>query len=98
GMSKTRPKSRTRAVVKRATSPRDSSAGFDRVLALIQSARVQTAAAVNTALIDLYWSIGEHISRRVAEDGWGQGTVTALAEYIRRRLPTARGFSGATLW
>jgi len=38
-----------------------------------------------------YWNIGEHISRKIAADGWGQGTVEALAEYIRRRQPNARG-------
>jgi hypothetical protein len=97
GMSKTRSKSKSRALVKRAAAPRVPAASFDEVLALIQTARVQTAA-VNTALIDLYWSIGEHISRKVAHDGWGQGTVTALAEYIRRRLPNARGFSASNLW
>jgi predicted nuclease of restriction endonuclease-like (RecB) superfamily len=49
-------------------------------------------------LIDLYWSIGEHISKRIADNGWGQGTVSALAEYIRRRQPNARGFSASNLW
>jgi hypothetical protein len=40
-------------------------------------------AAANKELIDLYWNIGEHISRKVAAAGWGQGTVEALAEHIR---------------
>jgi predicted nuclease of restriction endonuclease-like (RecB) superfamily len=53
---------------------------------------------MNTALIDLYWSIGRYISQKVARDGWGQGTVIALAEYIQRRLPSARGFSASNLW
>jgi predicted nuclease of restriction endonuclease-like (RecB) superfamily len=61
-------------------------------------ARVNVAAAANTALIDLYWSIGQYISRQIADKGWGQGTVTALAEHIRTRLPNARGFSASNLW
>ena len=97
-MSKSRRKVTTRAIVKRATASALPAEGFDQVLELIQAARFQTAAAVNTALIDLYWSIGEHISRNVAEDGWGQGTVTSLADYIRKRLPNARGFSAQNLW
>jgi predicted nuclease of restriction endonuclease-like (RecB) superfamily len=68
------------------------------VLTLIHATRTRTIAAVNAALIDLYWSIGQHISQRVARDGWGQGTVTALADYIRNRLPNARGFSAQNLW
>ncbi len=73
-------------------------AGFDEVLVLIQAARTRAVTAVNTALIDLYWSIGKHISRKVAADGWGQGTVAALVDHIRRRLPNARDFSAQNLW
>lgn len=75
-----------------------SSADFDEVLQLIDAARNRAIAAVNKELIDLYWSIGEYISRKIAADGWGQGTVEALAEYIRRRQPNAKGFSAQNLW
>jgi hypothetical protein len=73
-------------------------AGFDDVLRLIDAARGRAVAAVNKELIDLYWDIGEHISRKIAAEGWGQGTVEALAEHIRRRQPNARGFSASNLW
>jgi predicted nuclease of restriction endonuclease-like (RecB) superfamily len=71
---------------------------FNEVLALIDAARAKAAAAVNTELIDLYWQIGEYLSRRIADGGWGEGTVKALADHIRRRQPTARGFSAQNLW
>jgi predicted nuclease of restriction endonuclease-like (RecB) superfamily len=81
------------------TAPKSPTPGdFDQVLALIDAARTVAVAAVNTALIDLYWSIGQHISQKGAKDGWGQGTVTDLADYIRIRLPNARGFSASNLW
>jgi len=32
------------------------------------------------------------------EEGWGQGTVEALAVTIRRRHPTVGGFSARNLW
>lgn len=73
-------------------------ADFDDVLRLIDAARGRAVAAVNKELIDLYWNIGEHISRKIAAEGWGQGTVEALAKYIRRRQPNARGFSVQNLW
>jgi predicted nuclease of restriction endonuclease-like (RecB) superfamily len=73
-------------------------AEFDDVLRLIDAARGRAVAAVNKELIDLYWSIGEHISRKVAAGGWGEGTVEALAAAIRRRHPNARGFSAPNLW
>jgi predicted nuclease of restriction endonuclease-like (RecB) superfamily len=75
-----------------------SPAEFDDVLRRIDAARGRAVAAVNKELIDLYWNIGEHISRKIAADGWGQGTVEELAEYIRRRQPNARGFSARNLW
>ena len=43
------------------------------MLSLIDSAKARAIAAVNTTLIDLYWSIGEYISRKIADEGWGQG-------------------------
>src|SRR5215813_3354377 len=73
-------------------------ADFDDVLRLIDAARGRAVAAVNKEMIDLYWNIGEHISHKIAADGWGQGSVEALAEHIRRRQPNARGFSASNLW
>jgi hypothetical protein len=90
------PADRPKAVARTTAVP--SRADFDAVLALIDAARARVVAAVNTTLVDLYWSIGEHISRRIAADGWGKGTVKALAEYIQRRKPNARGFSASNLW
>jgi len=80
------------------STTRPAPADFDTVLRLIAAARTRALAAVNTALIDLYWTVGEYISRKVADDGWGQGTVLALAEYIRKRESNARGFSAQNLW
>jgi predicted nuclease of restriction endonuclease-like (RecB) superfamily len=75
-----------------------SQADFDEVLRLIDDARARVLSAANTALIDLYWTLGEHISQRVAADGWGQGTVNALAEHIGKRRSNAIGFSPRNLW
>jgi predicted nuclease of restriction endonuclease-like (RecB) superfamily len=71
---------------------------FAEIAGLIQAARQRAFHAVNTTLIDLYWQIGEYISRRISEDGWGKGTVTALAAYIGKHHPGQRGFSPQNLW
>jgi predicted nuclease of restriction endonuclease-like (RecB) superfamily len=75
-----------------------SPADIDFVLGLIATARSRAVAAVNTEMIDLYWRIGEHLSRRITADGWGKGTVESLAEFIRKRQPNVRGFSASNLW
>ncbi|HET6247281.1 MAG TPA: PDDEXK nuclease domain-containing protein [Tepidisphaeraceae bacterium] len=85
-------------IVKRTSGEALAQAGFENVLAMIDAARTRAIASVNTTLIDLYWSIGEHISRRIAGEGWGKGSVNALAAFIRRRQPNARGFSAQNLW
>ena len=77
---------------------RASKSDFDEVLRLIETARTRAFVAVNTTVIQLYWSIGEYISRKIAHEDWGKGTVTALADHIRRRHPGRSGFSASNLW
>lgn len=71
---------------------------FAQVLALIQAARGRAYQAVNTALIDLYWQIGEHISRKIAAAEWGDGVVDQLAVYIAKTQPGLRGFTRRNLF
>lgn len=75
-----------------------SSPSFAHIVGLIQSSRTAALRAVNTALIELYWKIGEYISERVASEEWGKGVVTELAQYIARTEPSAKGFSDKNLW
>ncbi len=71
---------------------------FSEVVEMIRSARQQALTAVNTALIDLYWQLGENINHRIMTDGWGKGTVGALSSYIQAQNPGVRGFSPQNLW
>ncbi len=87
-MSKSPKKSGPKTPVQATASRSPSPAEFDVVLRLIEAARSRAITAVNTTLIDLYWNIGEYITRKIADDGWGQGTVEVLAETIKRRFPT----------
>jgi predicted nuclease of restriction endonuclease-like (RecB) superfamily len=71
---------------------------FAEVVEMIQAARGQAVAAVNTALIDLYWRIGEYISRKLETAVWGEGVVEALARYIQRHHPNLQGFTRRNLF
>ena len=71
---------------------------FVEVVEMIQAARGRVLAAVNTALIDLYWQVGEFISRRIEKEGWGKSTVAELSIFVQKRHPGARGFSPQNLW
>ena len=71
---------------------------FDALLRQIQRAREKVYAQVNTALIDLYWQIGETLSHKVAHESWGKGVVSELARYIAQTDPEIKGFSDKNLW
>lgn len=75
-----------------------ASGELDEVVRFIEAARTRAMTAVNTTLIELYWTIGEYISRKLASDGWGEGTVELLALHVRERVPNATGFSTSNLW
>ena len=74
------------------------SADFADIARLIAAARQQAVQAVNTLLIDLYWQVGERISRRIAAAEWGDGVVDQLARYLTQTQPGLRGFTRANLF
>jgi len=71
---------------------------FAEVVDMIQTARGRALAAVNTQLVDLYWRVGEYISRKLEAAVWGEGVVEALAAYIARQHPGLNGFTRANLF
>ena len=73
-------------------------ADFADIARLIAASRQQAVQAVNTLLIELYWQIGERISRRIAAAEWGDGVVDELARYLAQTQPGLRGFTRANLF
>ncbi len=73
-------------------------ATFSEIVGLIVATREKALQTVNTALIDLYWEVGEIISRKITGAEWGDGVVTQLAEYIARTQPGLRGFTRSNLF
>jgi predicted nuclease of restriction endonuclease-like (RecB) superfamily len=71
---------------------------FDEVVKLIHNSRQQAFTAVNKALIDLYWQVGEYISRKLQTAEWGEGVVDQLAGYIATYHPDIREFTRPNLF
>jgi predicted nuclease of restriction endonuclease-like (RecB) superfamily len=71
---------------------------FAEVVGLIAASRELAVQAVNTALIELYWKIGETISRKIAAAEWGEGVVDRLAQFIAKSEPGMRGFTRRNLF
>jgi predicted nuclease of restriction endonuclease-like (RecB) superfamily len=76
----------------------NSAEAFDEVIAIIENARERAFRAVNRELINMYWGIGEYVSRRVAESGWGKSVVKEFAEFIQSRYVGIKGFSPQNIW
>jgi predicted nuclease of restriction endonuclease-like (RecB) superfamily len=72
--------------------------GFDEVVSMIQASRHRAMQTVNTELIDLYWRVGEYISRKIETAAWGEGVVENLAAYIAKRHPDIKGFTRPNLF
>ena len=71
---------------------------FENVLGMICSAKQKAEYQVNSTIIDLYWSIGEYVSKQIDVNGWGKSTVKALSEYILSKEPGIRGYSSQNIW
>lgn len=97
-MKKQARKRTTRSLVTQVAANALSQSDFDEVVRLIDAARGRAVAAVNTTLIELYWSIGEHISRKIESAAWGEGVVDQLAAHIAQTHPGLRGFTRPNLF
>ena len=71
---------------------------FPPVLSLIQHAKVRALSSVNQQLVELYWQIGNYLSLKVSEQGWGKSTIKELALWLAEHEPNLRGFSAQNLW
>ena len=71
---------------------------FDDVISIIENARENAFRAVNRELIDMYWNIGEYVSLRVSESGWGKSIVKDFSQFIQSHYVGIKGFSPSNIW
>ncbi len=64
----------------------------------IRQRQYQALRAANKELLGLYWWMGETISRRQIEQGWGKAVVESLARDLQAEFPGRNGFSARNLW
>lgn len=63
----------------------------------IRTAQVRAAIAVNSELVQLYWSLGQEISQRFHTERWGGKIVDRLARDLQAEFPGMEGFSPRNL-
>jgi len=71
---------------------------FKDIIRLIKQSRTNAIKAVNAELINLYWNIGEYVSKKIGQSEWGDSVVTELAKYIQTHEPEIKGFSDKNIW
>lgn len=71
---------------------------FTDIIQLIKQSRTNAIKAVNAELINLYWNIGEYISKKIEQSEWGDSVVTELASFIQTQEPDIKGFSDKNIW
>jgi len=62
------------------------------------AARISSARAVNSELIQLYWDIGCGIVEKQQTLGWGESVVEIVAADLRAQFPGITGFSARSVW
>lgn len=71
---------------------------FTDIIHLIKQSRENAIRVVNTELINLYWNVGEYISKKIEQSEWGDSVVTELAKFIQINEPEIKGFSNKNSW
>ncbi len=59
----------------------------------IRQAQLKAATAVNSALIEFYWSLGADIVEKQQHTSWGSGFLKQLSADLMKEFPDMRGFS-----
>ena len=80
------------------TTPLIRQDDFSEITQLIAAARQRALQSVNTTLIELYWQVGQTISRKIEQAEWGDGVVVQLAEHLAHTQPGLRGFTRPNLF
>jgi len=80
-----------------AEMPADYAAWLAEIKGRIHGERLRLVLASNSAMILLYWEIGQRILQKQAEQGYGTKVVDRLAADLRDAFPDMKGFSPRNL-
>jgi predicted nuclease of restriction endonuclease-like (RecB) superfamily len=64
----------------------------------VHQSQYQAMRQVNSALIGLYWEIGQDIAEKQQRYKWGKSIVEKLAADLQHEFPGMQGWSVANLW
>lgn len=59
----------------------------------VQASQIKAAVAVNYAMLELYWFLGEQIIERQETAKWGDGFLQQMSKDLSSEFPEIKGFS-----
>lgn len=71
---------------------------FSSIIAIIQNHRQNAYRKVNEELVAMYYEIGEYLFKKIESEQWGVGVISKIAEKIKEKYPTLKGFSKRGLY
>jgi predicted nuclease of restriction endonuclease-like (RecB) superfamily len=81
----------------RAELPQEYSDLFEEIKTKVDGSRLRMVMAANTAMVVLYWEIGQLILQRQEQQGWGAKVIDRLSHDLRDAFPDMKGFSPRNL-
>jgi predicted nuclease of restriction endonuclease-like (RecB) superfamily len=69
----------------------------DLIVTRIKETRLRFVVQANSAMIELYWNIGNNILRRQESEGWGAKVIDRLSADLKKEFPEMSGFSARNL-
>ena len=86
------------ALVHEGPIERDNEPDFKEIISMIKHSREKVIRYANRELIEMYWKIGEFVSKRINDGDWGKAVVKELAARIQDEWSGIKGFSPQNLW
>ena len=71
---------------------------FALALDIIEKAKRRAIHAANAEMIQMYWEIGEYVSRQVKNGCWGKSIVKEFSAFLQAHYPASKGFSPQNIW
>lgn len=81
----------------RAELPQEYSDLLEDIKAKVDGSRLHIVIAANSAMVILYWEIGQLILHRQKQEGWGAKVIDRLSHDLRDVFPDMKGFSPRNL-
>ena len=71
---------------------------FEQVHTIINIHRSRALQVVNNESLHICWNVGQYVSERLKSSNWGSKVVTQLAEYLRIKDPSLKGYSRRNIY